>query len=184
MNRVRRGWAACAALGFFAIAGISATPAGASSAQSFAEVIPGNSFAYHLLAAHNLEREQRGVAPLKWSARLAGQAQQWADRLASANRFEHATDRAGAGENLWMGPAGRYSAEAMIGGFIDERRYFRPGQFPNVSKTGSWHDIGHYTQLIWPATKEVGCAVSKSGINDILVCRYFPAGNVMGERIG
>ena len=140
-------------------------------------------FAERLLIAHNLERDRVNVPRLGWSAKLAAQAQAWADTLASSNRFEHAADRAGAGENLWMGPARRSSAEQMIGGFVEEVRYYRSGQFPDVSSTGSWHDVGHYTQLIWRGTQEVGCAVGRGQTNDILVCRYFPAGNVLGQPV-
>lgn len=141
-------------------------------------------FAERLLAAHNAERERRGVPRFEWSARLAAQAQVWAATLARSNRFEHAADRSGAGENLWMGSAGRYTPEAMIDGFVSEGRHFRPGRFPNVSRTGNWLDIGHYTQLIWPDTREVGCAVSSGADSDILVCRYFPAGNMVGQKVG
>ena len=141
------------------------------------------SFAERLLIAHNLERDRVGVPRLMWSAKLSAQAQAWADQLARSNRFEHAQDRSGAGENLWMGPARRYSAEQMIGGFVEEVRYFRGGRFPNVSSTGSWSDVGHYTQLIWRGTQEVGCAVGQGRDSDILVCRYFPAGNVMGDKV-
>ena len=141
------------------------------------------SFAERLLIAHNLERDRVGVPRLAWSAKLAAQAQHWADTLARSNRFEHAQDRSGAGENLWMGSAGSYSAEQMIGGFVEEVRYFRGGRFPNVSSTGSWSDVGHYTQLIWRGTEQVGCAVGQGRANDILVCRYWPAGNVIGQAV-
>jgi hypothetical protein len=80
-----------------------------------------------------------------------------------------------------MGSAGYFSAEDMIGGFVSERDKFRAGTFPRVSRTGNWADVGHYTQLIWPTTREVGCAVAKGQGNDVLVCRYAPAGNVYGE---
>ena len=141
------------------------------------------SFAERLLIAHNLERDRVGVPRLIWSAKLSAQAQDWADQLARNNRFEHARDRFGAGENLWMGSAGSYSAEQMIGGFVEEVRYFRTGQFPDVSTTGRWSDVGHYTQLIWRGTQQVGCAVGQGQDSDILVCRYFPAGNVMGDKV-
>lgn len=141
------------------------------------------SFAERLLIAHNLERDRVNVPRLEWSAKLATQAQAWAETLTRSNRFEHAQDRAGAGENLWMGPSQRYSAEQMIGGFVEEVRYFHTGQFPDVSSTGSWHDVGHYTQLIWRGTQQVGCAVGQGRANDILVCRYWPAGNVMGQPV-
>ena len=145
---------------------------------------PCGGFAERLLIAHNIERERRDVPRLKWSAHLAAQAQVWAATLARSNRFEHAADRFGAGENLWMGTAGRYSPEAMIDGFVSEGRHFRPGRFPDVSSTGNWRDIGHYTQLIWRDTREVGCAVSSGADSDILVCRYFPAGNIVGQKVG
>lgn len=141
-------------------------------------------FAERLLLAHNLERDRASVPRLNWSPRLAAQAQAWAATLARSNRFEHAADAAGAGENLWMGTAGRFSPEDMIDGFVAERRHFRPGRFPDVSTTGNWYDIGHYTQLIWRDTQEVGCAVARGEGSDILVCRYYPAGNMVGERVG
>jgi hypothetical protein len=135
-----------------------------------------------LLIAHNLERDRVGAPRLRWNSKLAREAQAWADTLASSERFEHS--QSDEGENLWMGTAGRFSAEAMISGFVEEVRHFKAGQFPEVSKTGSWHDVGHYTQLIWPQTREVGCAVSRASKDEVLVCRYFPAGNVIGEKIG
>lgn len=142
-----------------------------------------NAFAGRLLATHNAERVRLGIAPLKWSPVLAQQASEWADTLAARGVFEHATDRKGAGENLWRGTTGFYSPEQMIGAFVREGAYFRAGKFPNVSTTGKWQDVGHYTQLIWPATQEVGCALARGGGKDVLVCRYFPAGNFMGQQV-
>lgn len=141
------------------------------------------SIAERLLIAHNLERDRVNVPRLEWSAELAEQAQAWADTLARNNRFEHAQDSTGEGENLWMGSTRAFSAEQMVGGFVEEARYFHAGQFPDVSSTGSWTDVGHYTQLIWRGTQQVGCAVGQGRDNDILVCRYWPAGNVMGQSV-
>ena len=143
----------------------------------------GDSFSTRILAAHNRERQRIGQLPLSWSPRLVAEAQTWAETLASRGAFEHSRDRAGAGENLWVGTAGYFEPEAMIGGFISEKRNFRPGQFPHVSRTGNWADVGHYTQMIWPATREVGCAIAHGRGNEVLVCRYFPAGNMVGQRV-
>ena len=162
-------------------AALLATPAVHAAPTEGFVAPPG--FAQRLLVAHNRERDRVGVPRLKWNAKLAGQAQGWAERLAETDRFEHAQDRAGAGENLWMGPAQRYSAEQMVGGFVREARHFRHGQFPHVSMTGNWTDVGHYIQLVWRDTQEVGCAVAQGESNDVLVCRYWPAGNVVGERV-
>ena len=143
-------------------------------------------FAARLLDAHNGERDRAGLPRLAWSSKLARDAQAWALQLSRKGALQHAPGevRGAAGENLWMGPAGYYSAEDMVGGFLAERSSFRSGVFPQVSRTGNWADVGHYTQVIWPATTEVGCAVVEGGAHDFLVCRYNPAGNVIGQKVG
>ena len=146
-------------------------------------VIDASSFEGRLLLTHNAERKRLGIAPLAWSPGLAGQAGTWARTLASKGMFEHSQNRGNVGENLWMGTSGYYTPEQMIGSFIEERQYFRAGKFPDVSTSGKWADVGHYTQLIWAGTQQVGCAKATGAGNDVLVCRYFPAGNVMGQRV-
>ena len=141
------------------------------------------SFDARILSAHNQERVRMGIQPLEWSVGLEFQAKVWADSLARRGVFEHAKERFGAGENLWMGTAGAYQPEQMIGSFINEKQYFRPGKFPEVSSTGRWQDVGHYTQLIWAGTRQVGCAKATGNGRDVLVCRYFPAGNVIGQPV-
>ncbi|WP_338244923.1 CAP family protein [Aurantiacibacter hainanensis] len=176
MGKGRVVIAALAAVGIFAAVG-------APLAAQHRERI--NPFAMDLLAAHNDARADVGVPRLEWSNRLARQAHEWAEHLAREGRMIHAdrTQRAGAGENLWMGHAGYYSAETMVGGFVDERRHFRNGSFPQVSQTGNWRDVGHYTQVIWRDTREIGCAVARGQTNDFLVCRYWPAGNIYNQRV-
>jgi uncharacterized protein YkwD len=142
-----------------------------------------NPFARELLARHNAERDRVGVPRLSWSSKLAGEAQAWADVLAREGRMRHASsqERNSAGENLWQGSAGYYGADAMIGAFIAERGLYVPRAFPQVSKSGRWQDVGHYTQVVWRDTKEVGCAVARGASDDFLVCRYWPAGNWFGK---
>ena len=142
-------------------------------------------FAESLLQSHNAARSEVGVAPLRWNNVLAADAQRYAVLLAALNRIEHAddTERRGAGENLWMGSTGFYSTREIMNAFLLEKRIFRPGVFPDVSTTGNWTDVGHYTQIIWHETEEVGCAMANNRSNDFLVCRYLPAGNFRGVRI-
>ena len=136
-----------------------------------------------LLAEHNRERERPGVPRLAWNDQLAGQAEAWAQKLAAEGKLRHASEAesGGAGENLWMGTAGYFAPERMVGAFVKERRFYQHGNFPEVSSTGKWQDVGHYTQLVWRDTREVGCAVARGTGYDVLVCRYWPAGNWMGE---
>jgi hypothetical protein len=88
-----------------------------------------------------------------------------------------------AGENLWKGSRGLFSYDVMIGVMIAEAQNFRPGVFPDNSRTGEWHDVAHYTQIVWPTTTEVGCALASSATTDYFVCRYAPTGNKDGYQL-
>jgi uncharacterized protein YkwD len=142
-------------------------------------------FPARILAAHNALRAQAGVAPLTWDAELGNEAAAYAMQLALTNSFQHSDRNArhGTGENLWMGTHGAYNYEAMVRGWASEQRYFTPGIFPNVSRSGNWEDVGHYTQMVWPTTTRVGCAVASNSRADYLVCRYSPAGNIDGRPV-
>jgi len=136
-----------------------------------------------MIKAHNQARRRYNVGPLAWDERLARDAKAYAALLARTGRFEHDAQigrRPRQGENLWMGTRTAYSYAEMIGLLVKERRYFRPGRFPAVSRTGNWTDVGHYTQIVWPTSQRVGCATASNRANDYLVCRYLPAGNVVG----
>ena len=139
--------------------------------------------AERLVVIHNLERARLGLPPLAWSPKLARDARGWAKELLARGtlRHSHPSQRPGAGENLWMGTAGAWSPAEMFAMFLEERRNFRIASFPDVSLTGNWADVGHYTQIVWKDTREVGCALDTAKGKDVLVCRYHPAGNVMGQ---
>jgi hypothetical protein len=138
-----------------------------------------------MLVGHNSERRRLGLAPLAWDPALADGARLYANELARLNLLRHSpkVGRRGIGENLWMGTRGYFRPAAMVGSWASERAMFRPALFPAVSTTGNWADVGHYTQMIWPGTKRVGCAIAKSVQSDILVCRYWPSGNVTGQPV-
>jgi Cysteine-rich secretory protein family len=173
--------------GFMRKSGILALAALAAgfAAPAPAALTPSDRFASELLAAHNQERASVGVPALAWDPRLAIAAEQYADRLAAIGHLRHSArkTRPGQGENLWMGTRGAFSLRHMMHDWASEKRMFRAGVFPNNSRTRNWSDVGHYTQIIWPGTTRVGCGIAHSRQHDFLVCRYSPAGNVMGQRL-
>ena len=59
--------------------------------------------------------------------------------MAITGVFQHSNRQArrGIGENLWMGSHGAFSFETMVGGWASEKRFFRPGIFPNNSRPGT-----------------------------------------------
>ncbi|MCA1748931.1 MAG: CAP domain-containing protein [Sphingomonadales bacterium] len=136
-----------------------------------------------MIEVHNAARRAVGVPALTWDAGLARDARIYAEELARDERFDHSpsSTREGQGENLWMGTRGAYTFAEMAGGWVDERRHFRRGRFPDNSTSGDWLDVGHYTQIVWRTTQRVGCGVASNARDDYLVCRYAPQGNIVGR---
>lgn len=147
---------------------------------------PRTNFNERLLAAQNRERALVEVPPLQWDEDLAKGAAVWAGHLSRSHRFEHSPDAPGAepqGENIWGGTPGYYLPENMVALWTAEKRMFQPGVFPNASRSRRVEDVSHYTQMVWRRTTHVGCANSVQGPEEVLVCRYRTAGNVIGQAV-
>jgi hypothetical protein len=136
-----------------------------------------------VLNAHNAARRLFGVDPVSWSDQLAAEALAHAQYMAATGIYGHDQTpgrRKKSGENLWRGTRGVFAYDVMIGVMVGEARLFRPGTFPNNSASGDWHSVAHYTQIVWPTTTEIGCALAASATTDYFVCRYAPTGNKDG----
>ena len=140
--------------------------------------------AQRLLAAHNRERALVGAPPLQWDAELAAHAASYGATLASLRRLIHSPrdGRPHERENLAMAWHGTMTPEQLVGMWSSEKRMLQPGLFPAVSRTGQWEDVAHYTQMVWPTTTRVGCAIFDADW-DYLICRYSPPGNIDGKPI-
>jgi hypothetical protein len=152
---------------------------------SIGATTPPESFEQRLVEAHNKERASLGLPPLSWSDQLADGAHQWADHLRDTGRFQHSPNQLGGprlGENIWGGTHASFSPEEMVGAWIAEKKHFTLAVFPMDSSTGRVEDVSHYTQVIWRTSWLVGCALSQGPSEDILVCRYSQAGNIIGSR--
>ncbi|KAB8318710.1 hypothetical protein SD81_014885 [Tolypothrix campylonemoides VB511288] len=147
--------------------------------SSFKPITGTTTFAEEILNAHNKYRAEVGVQPLQWSEDLAASAQQWANHLAQTGTFQHSRS----GENLALGSTGTFSVTQLVDIWGGEKKDFRNGIFPNVSSTGNWQHVGHYTQIVWRNTTSVGGGLARGNGNDILVCHYNPVGNFMGQPV-
>lgn len=158
----------------------SAPVAAASAVESDA-----SSLAARILAVHNRERAAVGSPPLAWDPALASAAASYGPALAALGRLAHSPreSRPGQRENLAMGSVGHYGIEDLVGFWVEEKAHFLPGTFPNVSRTGEWKDVAHYTQMIWRSTTNVGCAIYLSAGRNYLICRYTPPGNADGRIV-
>jgi len=148
-------------------------------ALSFAGPAAGghSSLETEMLALHNRLRAEVGVPPLIWSDRLAARAQDWADTLIARNEFSHRPSSP-FGENLFEITGAQSSPAEVISGWAAEARDY------NYSENRCRGVCGHYTQIVWRDTREVGCAVgpSRRENREVWVCNYDPPGNYVGER--
>ena len=146
-------------------------------------------WANSILAVHNSERAAVGVPPLVWSDSLAAGAQAWAEHIATTGAFGHSTC-CGAGRDYGESLAGFYWEQGPTAPgtgtslFVDEKKNYH-GQ--PVEETGGAPDAtyGHYTQMVWRSTTQLGCGTAPPGAGgipyNILVCRYIPPGNIIGQ---
>jgi len=137
-----------------------------------------------VFAVHNATRNAVGSPPLQWREDLAQHAQARAEELAQAQQLIHAP-REGRGterENILQAPRG-YTAAQEMGRWTREASDFVPGKFPEVSRTGNWMDVAHYTQMVSIQTTSIGCGHAMGGGFDWVVCRYDPGGNKDGKPI-
>jgi hypothetical protein len=140
--------------------------------------------AQRLLDAHNRERALVGAPPLQWDADLAAHAASYGPVLANLGHLVHSprAGRPGERENLAMAWHGTMTAQQLVNIWSSEKQLLQPGLFPAVSRTGQWEDVAHYTQMVWPTTTRVGCAIFAVDW-DYLICRYSPPGNIDGKPI-
>jgi uncharacterized protein YkwD len=135
--------------------------------------------AAEFLQVHNDARSRVGVGPLRWSESLARHAQEWADYLAASGSFRHRDSaKTSFGENLFGGTKG-YGPGDAARQWLKERAAYRGG--PVTPQNFS--SIGHYTQMVWGATTEVGYGMAR-GRNGmvIIVGNYSPRGNLSGQK--
>ncbi|NXF32815.1 CRIS2 protein, partial [Nyctibius bracteatus] len=135
---------------------------------------------------HNTLR--RGVKPtasnmlkMEWSPLAAKNAQKWANQCTlshSPPNMRRTTVLCG--ENLFMSSA-PFPWPGVVQAWYNEEKDFKYGT--GAKTQGAV--IGHYTQLIWYNSYQIGCAVAycpRSQFNYFYVCRYCPSGNNPMQR--
>ncbi len=157
-----------------------------------------NSSQEEILSVHNERRKHEfDDADLHYSLALEEVAQAYANQLADSGRVEHDPNNAinGYGENLFAHSTDKnITIEEAMKHWYDEEKvmYDYESNECNTSKAilnVSSATCGHYTQVVWQETQEVGCATanyrnaeSTYADGSVYVCRYQKAGNVEGEK--
>ena len=127
------------------------------------------------LLAHNEVRrsvwtitnaKSRPVA-LRYNITLEEAACKWSKFLADNGKFQHSGSTLGwFGENLWKVTYSRPSTSSLLScraaanSWASEAKFYRPGF--RIGIDGVFSQYGHYSQMVWPSTKFVGCCGWKS----------------------
>jgi uncharacterized protein YkwD len=151
-----------------------------------------------LLAMHNDVRASASdpepspaLAPMTWNAGLASVAQDYAEECDWEHNSERSDQYDGGvyvGENLsaFTG-SDEVNMDQLFSGWAEEAQYY---DYESDS-CQSGEQCGHYTQIVWRESVEVGCGWTQcprvtglDGWSDVwlLVCNYAPGGNYNGQR--
>lgn len=141
----------------------------------FAQSDLSDSIKQEFVQRHNYYRSREGAVDIKWSDDLAQEAQKWVLEVAKKDKMMHSEMKYG--ENIYVS-TNIVSPSHVVDRWASEKDFYH-GEKLTIQ---NYHLFGHYTQMIWNSTIEVGCAtaVSKSGMH-YWVCEYSPAGNFIGE---
>ena len=182
----------CAAIGASLLVALAAVGAVAVTAGRAGPDTGGltRAQADEIVGAHNAWRRRVGVSSLRWAADLAARAQARAEYLAAHGCvIEHGPLPGDIGENLFH--AGPLHGD----GRKDELFIVTPTQVVDMwgAESADYspvHDTcapnrqcGHYTQIVWATTEEVGCGMSVCPtLGQVWVCNYRPKGNIRTLR--
>ena len=162
-----------------------------------------------ITAAHNAVRAAvqatPPLPPLVWSQTVADYAQEWATTLATTmcsqpvHRTGAELEAKGYGENLatfagggLLRSAAVSTAQDAVNAWAGEKACWTYGTIQGTEQcdTTCYTNLhsdgcGHYTQVVWRNSKELGCGVATcqngSLTEDIWICNYAPAGNYVGQ---
>ncbi|PIB36128.1 hypothetical protein BFP72_12340 [Reichenbachiella sp. 5M10] len=130
-----------------------------------------------ILERHNFWRAEVGVGEIKYSDTLAAVANQWAIQLQKNGcGFSHSQNAYG--ENLFRGTQGYFTVGDAIDAWGNEKKNYSYSK----NKCDAGKVCGHYTQIVWKNTTEVGCAKNVCDGNVTWVCNYSPPGNYVGQK--
>lgn len=152
-----------------------ATPEATATTAAPAKTESGDAFAKAFVDAHNAARAKHCAPPLTWSPKIAKVAQAWANKLKAKGCVFGHSGNPNYGENLGAGSIGALDPASTVAMWYDEVKLYK---FPDG---GFSMQTGHFTQLVWTDTKQVGCGHVECNGNDIYVCNYDPPGNYDGE---
>ena len=128
-----------------------------------------------ILERHNLYRVSHRVNEVRWNTGLERHAIEWAKRLAREDKMYHRQPNR-YGENIYWISGGIADPRSVVDAWYGEVKDY------NFLKGDFTPGTGHFTQVVWSTTREIGCGFARSASGGVyVVCNYDPPGNVLGR---
>lgn len=165
-------------------------PASSAPASSASGAKPSD-YQGFVIHHHNLHRANHSASDLTWSDSLAATAEKIGQTCSYAHNTE--MDGGGYGQNIAAGVKADNVSAVITELFYNGEVGLYEGQYGKESPDMSnFHEWGHFTQIVWKGTTEVGCATvdcSSSGLANtggnvppyFTVCNYKSPGNYANE---
>ena len=134
-------------------------------------------FDLEALEAHNKYREKHHSPPLTLNKDLCKIAQAYAEKLLQNNSLSYSFGNYKGndmGENIFMCQGSEATGTMATDDWYNE---VKSHNFKKDFQKGT----GHFTQIIWKDTKEVGFGIANRGNTYYVVANYYPPGNFLGQ---
>lgn len=134
-----------------------------------------------MLLRHNYHRKRHQVDELTRNSEIEAIAQAYSEKLASERSMYHSdNDYNGSplGENLY---ACWGSGQITITGADATDSWYSEVSDYDFNNPGYKSGTGHFTQLVWKNSKQLGCGVSCQNSYCSVTCNYYPAGNYLSQ---
>ncbi|KAK5870512.1 hypothetical protein PBY51_003454 [Eleginops maclovinus] len=132
------------------------------------------SFQKEFLETHNAYRAKHGAPQLTLNSEMSAAAQKWADHLLSINSLQHSDNNDGENiYNMWSSAASNSTGKEAVDSWYSEIKDY------DWSSPGFNGNTGHFTQVVWKESRELGVGLATDGHSVFVVGRYRPAGNMV-----
>ncbi|XP_030579666.1 Golgi-associated plant pathogenesis-related protein 1-like [Archocentrus centrarchus] len=131
------------------------------------------SFKNEFLDTHNAYRAQHSAPPLTYNSELNDAAQKWAEEMLEKKTLGHSHTEDG--ENVFYSfssVAKKLTGKEAVNSWYSEIKDY------DFSKPGHQGKTGHFTQVVWKASTELGVGIATDGNTVFVVGQYRPGGNI------
>uniref|UniRef100_A0A8D0ASP6 SCP domain-containing protein n=1 Tax=Sander lucioperca TaxID=283035 RepID=A0A8D0ASP6_SANLU len=130
-------------------------------------------FQQEFLETHNAYRLKHNTPKMTLSSELSASAQKWANHLLAIGALQHSDTQDGENVyNMWSSATLKLTGKEAVDSWYSEIKDY------NWSRPGFSSNTGHFTQVVWKDSKELGVGMATDGHKVFVVGQYRPAGNM------